>query len=118
MICTKALTPIIKILALIPSLRVLDGERFDPKFLERRQKQKKHLEFISDLKEKKQRVQEYREKRRQKKDEKAEAGETDETKDTDKKSHGKKTTDRTSSFKGKKRGKTSETPNKRPKVKN
>jgi len=54
-----------KILALIPSLRVLDGERFDTKFLQRRQKQKAHIEFIKDLQSKKQKVQEFREKRRQ-----------------------------------------------------
>lgn len=35
-----------KILALIPSLRVLDGERFDMKFLERKQKQSTNLKLM------------------------------------------------------------------------
>ncbi|KAI8343880.1 hypothetical protein BC941DRAFT_497280 [Chlamydoabsidia padenii] len=35
-----------KILALVPSLRVLDGERFDLKFLERKQKQSSNLKLM------------------------------------------------------------------------
>ncbi|KAJ3267809.1 hypothetical protein HK104_005604 [Borealophlyctis nickersoniae] len=34
-----------RVLMLVPGLRVLDGERFDPKFLERRAKRKKDLEL-------------------------------------------------------------------------
>ncbi|KAL0138942.1 hypothetical protein V8B55DRAFT_1362225 [Mucor lusitanicus] len=41
-----------KILDLVPSLRILDGERFDPKFLERKKKQRENLNIV----EKKQRM--------------------------------------------------------------
>ncbi|KAI9487209.1 MAG: hypothetical protein EXX96DRAFT_552266 [Benjaminiella poitrasii] len=41
-----------KVLELVPSLRILDGERFDPKFLERKKKQRENVNLI----EKKQRV--------------------------------------------------------------
>lgn len=104
---------LLQILALIPSLRVLDGERFDPKFLQRRQKQKAHIEFIKDLQNKKQRVQEFREKRRQKKEEGS-----DEDDDEKKKKQKKKSPIKSKSpTKNKKRSDDSERPNKRPKVK-
>lgn len=41
-----------KVLDLIPSLRILDGERFDPKFLQRKKKQRQNTNLV----EKKQRV--------------------------------------------------------------
>lgn len=104
--CVSNPSNYIQILALIPSLRVLDGERFDPKFLQRRQKQKAHIEFIKDLQSKKQRVQEYREKRRQKKEKKNEDGSSEEE-------HVKKGPVK---VKSKKRSKDSDRPNKRPKV--
>ncbi|KAF9923533.1 hypothetical protein FBU30_006433 [Linnemannia zychae] len=42
-----------KILELVPSLRVLDGERFDPKFLQIKAKRAEHKEMIEKIKQKK-----------------------------------------------------------------
>ncbi|KAG0053331.1 hypothetical protein BGZ83_001296 [Gryganskiella cystojenkinii] len=41
-----------KILALVPSLRVLDGERFDKKFLEIKAKRAEHKEFVQSMQKK------------------------------------------------------------------
>ncbi|KAG2231248.1 hypothetical protein INT48_006823 [Thamnidium elegans] len=61
-----------KILDLVPSLRILDGERFDPKFLERKKKQRENVNIV----EKKQRMK--RMKVQKEKKEKKERGEVDE----------------------------------------
>ncbi|KAI9246830.1 hypothetical protein EDC94DRAFT_653251 [Helicostylum pulchrum] len=61
-----------KILDLVPSLRILDGERFDPKFLERKKKQRENVNIV----EKKQRMK--RMKVQKEKKEKKEKGEVDE----------------------------------------
>ncbi|KAG0289163.1 hypothetical protein BGZ96_007202 [Linnemannia gamsii] len=42
-----------KILELVPSLRVLDGERFDPKFLQIKAKRAEHKEVVEKMKQKK-----------------------------------------------------------------
>ncbi|GJJ73444.1 hypothetical protein EMPS_05802 [Entomortierella parvispora] len=42
-----------KILALVPSLRVLDGERFDPRFLEIKAKRAEHKEVVQKMLQKK-----------------------------------------------------------------
>lgn len=58
-----------KVLDLIPSLRILDGERFDPKFLQRKKKQRQNVNLV----EKKQRVK--RMKLQKEKKERKETGE-------------------------------------------
>ncbi|OZJ03454.1 hypothetical protein BZG36_02734 [Bifiguratus adelaidae] len=62
-----------KILALIPSLRILDGERFDVKFLERKEKRKAHIANL----ERKQKSKENRQLKKALKRKLRENGETD-----------------------------------------
>ncbi|KAJ1929999.1 hypothetical protein FBU59_006996, partial [Linderina macrospora] len=40
-----------RILKMVPTLRILDGQRFDEKFLERKQKRKRHAEFMKQREE-------------------------------------------------------------------